>query len=233
MNPVTETNAALAPYFSDGQATIYKGSAQTILPQLGLRDDPWGVVHVVTDPPYGIGLDYGTESDRWRPDHTFWRLLEDHTPPATSLHMTVSNRHLPFWLYEVTREGWTYLHTSVYWNQSRAGGNHSGRFAYAWEPLVSFAKYPDSFELGKRMLSDVFTHNGQRTTPHPAERNISAWTSFIDHLPAGLIIDPFLGSGTTLRAALNLGRSAIGIEREERWCRAAALRCAQMSLFVS
>ncbi len=128
--------------------------------------------------------------------------------------------------------GWRYLHTSVYWNEGRAGGNWNGQFAYAWEPILHFSK-SGKIQLGKRMLSDVFKHDGSRTTQHPAERDISCWKLLLDLMPEGLILDPFMGSGTTLRAALDLGRPAIGIEREERWCREAATRCSQLSLFTA
>lgn len=207
--------------------TIHLGDSELIVPTLGLQD-----VHYVTDPPYGIGLEYGYTVDDWRPPYEYWQMLFDNCGSESTLHMTVSNKHLDGWLRDVTDAGWRYLHTSVYWNRRRAGGNANGQFAYAWEPLLSFSK-TGTLTLARRMLTDVLWHKGVRSTEHPAERDLGVWRTFMSHLSRDrLIVDPFLGVGTTLRAALDLGLEAVGIEREERWCRQAAMRCSQMSLFA-
>ncbi len=209
------------PYYDQDGITIYHADCRDVLPFLSDIDT------VLTDPPYGIGLEYGHEDD-WRPGADVWKPILD--TGATSIHMTTSNRHLDYWLDTLRDCGWDYRHISVYWNDTRAGGNWNGQFAYAWEPWLSFIRRGSSFRLRKRMLTDVFAHRGDRTTGHPAERQIGVWRNFLDLLPGDVILDPFLGVGTTLDAAQQLGRRAIGIEIEERYCQIAVDRLAQQVL---
>src|ERR1022692_1009804 len=84
-------------------------------------------------------------------------------------------------------------------------------------------------ELGQRFNIWEIPNPGVAGTEHPATFPIRL---AIDHVvswsnPGDTILDPFMGSGTTLRAAKDLGRKAIGIEIEERYCEIAARRMEQ------
>jgi site-specific DNA-methyltransferase (adenine-specific) len=62
---------------------------------------------------------------------------------------------------------------------------------------------------------------------HPSPKPYDAMRWLVSRLPGEVVLDPFMGSGTTLRAAKDLGRKAIGIEIEERYCEIAAQRMSQ------
>jgi site-specific DNA-methyltransferase (adenine-specific) len=70
---------------------------------------------------------------------------------------------------------------------------------------------------------------GDDAKGHPCPKPLRwmTWATSLASLPGETVLDPFAGSGTTLLAAKSLGRRAIGIEIEERYCEIAAQRCSQ------
>ena len=93
-------------------------------------------------------------------------------------------------------------------------------FYYGKDPRGGKGQWPSGKQLTERPSSD----------DHPCAKPIRAWSWLLAKVSASaddVILDPFLGAGTTLVAAKNLGRRAIGIEIEERYCEIAAKRLAQ------
>jgi DNA modification methylase len=103
--------------------------------------------------------------------------------------------------------------------QRAAGGGFSH-----WEPLLVYGKNPMPFDA-----KEFIANTGEGGNGHPCAKPLPVfkWIVSAASPTDGLIVDPFMGSGTTLRAAKDLGRRAIGIEIEERYCEIAAKRLSQ------
>lgn len=79
----------------------------------------------------------------------------------------------------------------------------------------------------------ALNRDGRSPRHHPTEKSLPLMSRLVELFtePGETVLDAFAGSGTTLRAAKDLGRKAIGIEIEEKWCEVAALRLSQEAIF--
>jgi len=205
------------PYYEEKGITIYHGDCREILPHLPPVD------LVLTDPPYGISYQSNHRVDWQR---------------KPKIH---GDEEFPMWIFEDIKPR-VALFVWCRWDQMRLfprpksfiawdKGNHSmgdleHEFGRRWEGC---AFYPGPEHAFRRRPADVIVAN--RVNPasliHPNEKPVEAITPIIDSHVGETILDPFMGSGTTLRAAKDLGRKAIGIEIEEKYCEIAAKRLRQ------
>jgi DNA modification methylase len=215
----------VTPYYDDRQVTIYCGDCRDVLPSL----DPSDVV-LVTDPPYGIGL----RSSR-NGAHGDCHIDGDESPALRDLALAwaAGRPALVFGTWRVERpEG---VRAVLIWDK----GDHTGMgdLAFPWKP-----NHEEIYVLGEgfagRRTSGVLHHLALAGTvalgprvaegrAHPMAKPVALMRDLLQKCPPGVIVDPFMGSGTTLRAAKDLGIRAIGIEINEAYCEIAVKRLAQ------
>lgn len=197
----------MKPYYSDSLVTIYHGDCREILPTLPMAD------LVLTDPPYGIGrlMVGGKNTGHWDSlsSGNPWDMETPDLGPVIA-----AARDAIIW-------GGNYFHLPpcrgvLAWRKHNAVPTQAD-FELAWTTLDCPAK--------------MFAHvsgGAMRRNGHPTEKPLPLMQWCLSFFPdAQNILDPFMGSGTTLRAAKDLGRHSIGIEINEAYCEIAAERCRQ------
>lgn len=203
------------PYYDRDGITIYHADCREILPLL----EPGSIDLVLTDPPYNVGIKYTTD-DR-RKDYEEW-CREWFGMLPRPLVFTPGTVNLAMW-HAIEKPTWVGVWFKPWQNSPSGIGGFN-----AWEPVLIYGK------PRKRVGHDAWQgHNSNTggTVPgHPVPKHIGFMRSLVTSFSAkesDTILDPFMGSGTTLRAAKDLGRKAIGIEIEERYCEIAVRRLAQ------
>jgi site-specific DNA-methyltransferase (adenine-specific) len=95
------------------------------------------------------------------------------------------------------------------------------------EAILLFSRPKAIWPKPSDYRTDVYRVGPWERTGHPNGKPLEVVTDLCRRLCVSTVLDPFLGSGTTLVAAKQLGRRAIGIEIEERYCEIAARRLSQ------
>jgi DNA modification methylase len=194
----------MKPYYEHGGITIFHGDCREILPTV--QADV-----LVTDPPYGLGERW--QGGTWGANPMYADAREWDTQPFDGLEAIVVN-----------------FKEAIIW-----GGNYyslpPSRCWLSWEKSSRMATMAD-FELAWTNLDRPAKawredRNPDGKREHPTQKPLSLMKWCLKFVPIGVVVDPFAGSGTTLIAAKELGRRAVGIEIEERYCEIAAKRLSQ------
>lgn len=210
----------MKPYYESGGITIYHGDCRDVLPTLEPVD------LVLTDPPYGIAL-----SEHGRNCHD-WHVAGDHNQELGQ--SVLDNLDYPQVAFSHPKKPWSGdWRQYLVWDKGPTvggGGDRATCWKFSFE-LIQVRRTPQL--KGKRDEAVLRFHINQRDYAlHPCQKPTKLVRYLLKKIPAQTILDPFMGSGTTLRAAKDLGRRAIGIELEERYCEIAAERLRQGVLFT-
>lgn len=211
------------PYYQDDAVVLYLGDCREIVPHLGRFD------LLLTDPPYGINAAADKRGGKQHgkalaASKSYGTSDWDASPP-------------PGWLFEMIRES---SRESIIW-----GGNYFDRLPPAkgwlvWDKDNGDNGYADcelawtDLKIAVRkfrfkwmgMLQENMAEKEARFHPTQKPTDVMRWCITLASDPK-TILDPFAGSGTTGRAAKDLGRKCTMIEREEKYCEIAAKRMAQ------
>lgn len=204
----------MRPYYEHGGITIYHGDCREIMPDIEAQT-------IITDPIWP-----GCETVF--PGVDAFALLADMLAVANAERLAI---HLgcdsdPRFLQAVP-ESWEFFRVCTL-DLARVG--YKGRLLLTGDNAYLFGKPPAS-RPGAHVIPgrtiDSDSEGKQANHPCPRKLNHVGWLVRWWSEPSDVIADPFMGSGTTLIAAKNLGRKAIGIEIEEKYCEIAASRLSQ------
>jgi len=233
------------PYYDDGSVSLYHGDCRDVLRILPSASCDL----VVTDPPYASGARRDAERqvrgsmlrsmddpDWFSHDAmTAWgfswfvrSVFTDMRPILTEgahVYAFIDWRQTPN-LYGMLEASGYRVNQCLVWAKTHYG---MGTYWRNQHEHVVFASNGTPAQMLDRGMGSVLTYPAipSETRRHPTEKPMGLVAKIIAAVPGATVLDPFAGSGTTLRAAKDLGRQAIGIEIEERYCEIAVRRLAQ------
>lgn len=219
----------MKPYYEESGIVIYHGDCREVLPSLEPVD------LLLTDPPYGMGSGSVVSGPGRGHNKTRAKLAEARDYGLA----TWDDKPAPSWLLEWARSLATW--------QAIFGGNYfqlpPARCWLVWDKdngandfadcELAWTNFPKAVRRLTHRWQGMLQQPGcdKEHRQHPTQKPEPVIRWALMHAPeSNTVLDPFMGSGTTLVAAKRLGRKAIGIELEEKYCAIAAQRLAQGAL---
>jgi site-specific DNA-methyltransferase (adenine-specific) len=210
----------MSVYWEGDGVTLYHGDC--------LEHPEWwtGADVLVTDPPYGMAWKHSPISDTVNPAAPI-KGDESTLTRDTALTLWNAKPALIFgWPLITPPDGTRQV---LVWHKGPNAGVMGARYGFRRDIELIYLTGSWPVRTG-RTVSSVLRFGGAVATysnGHPHVKPLDLLAVLIEAAPPGVIADPFAGSGTTLEAARLLGRRAIGVEIDERYCEIAASRLAQ------
>jgi DNA modification methylase len=210
----------MKPYYEDESVTIYHASCEDVLDFVG------GFDLMLTDPPYGI--------NKW--NHTGGNSITEEEADKINQWDILPSIEL------LTKLVATSKYSIVWGGNYLCGPLGAWRTPFVWDKAIRGMHFADgelawtNFDFGSLRIFNLAASasDARGNRKHPTQKPVQLMRWCIQQARGvQTVFDPFLGSGTTLRAAKDLGLKAVGVEIEEQYCEVAANRMAQGSLFES
>lgn len=203
----------MKPYYQDDWVTIFNADCAEVV--LG------GADLVITDPPYGMNF----VSNYRRIKHS--AIVGDSSLPVEIIEKwvaTASKAAYVFCRWDNLKDMPKPKSVLAWVKNNWSMGDLKHEHGRQWEAICF---YPGPNHQFIKRIPDVLFADRTGNAQHPTEKPESVIIQLIQANEGEIILDPFMGSGTTLRAAKDLKRKAIGIEIEEKYCEIAARRMSQ------
>ena len=233
----------LVPYYQDDLVTLYHGDAFKLLADMSDQS----VDLVLTDPPYterthenmvqksaGGGKKRGVGEFSAFNDQQLVNVLQESGRVSRGWVIATLDYLHAMRLDETPPPGLKCQRVGV-WVKPNATPQITGdRPAQGWEAISYFHRERGRSKWNGGGHHGNYVQNTVSGLGHPTSKPLPIMEDLVRKFTdeGATILDPFAGSGSTLRAAKNLGRRAIGFEIEERYCEIAARRLAQEVLFA-
>jgi site-specific DNA-methyltransferase (adenine-specific) len=203
-----------------------------------LRELPTASVDaVITDPPYKITQEYSSTTD---PDNllgvsSLWPVAPQMfriAKPGALCAMFYDTRILPLALETMRDAGWKYMRALTLYRRWGSASLMNGWMSTSDFVLI-FYKPGAKPKFHGPWKHDVYIRDKAEPTSygHPAQKPLDHCRHIVENVtpPGGVVLDPYMGSGTTGEAAIELGCSFIGIERDSHYFGVASERLGEVS----